>query len=284
VAKVAHPGIPSLAFSHELQAMRAIAHPNVIRCYDSFEYEDRVVLVFEYCRGGNLQKELAERRAATGAGLPLERFKAIASQIISALSALHEQGLAHMAVKPGNVLFADEERHVVRLADFGCARSASPSRRRVGSLAYLAPETLVTPEYDPQKADIWSLGVLFAAMVQGVLPWTAGDDAAMMERQILQCEAEVSCIDDGLLRLIQRMICYLPHRLTMDELARWPLRGDDIQGVLSSPSVGASLTPLHTLGGKGRSPFSPLPMLPLGGPAFGSALSDRRTPRPVLFD
>jgi serine/threonine protein kinase len=245
-----------------------------------------MVLVFEYCRGGSLRQELTERRAAIGGGLPLERFKAIASQIISALSALHEQGLAHMNVKPGKVLFADEERRVVRLADSGCARSASPSRRRVGTLAYLAPEVLVAPEYDLRRADIWSLGVLFAVMMQGVLPWTAGDDDAMMERQIIQCEAEVFCPDDGLARLIERMISPLPQRLTMEELLRWPIWGYDIQGVLISPSVGVSLSHLPVLEEESPSPspFCHMPKLQMVGSTCRSALSARQTPRPVLFD
>jgi serine/threonine-protein kinase ULK/ATG1 len=206
------------AFS-ELEAMRAISHPNVIRCYDAFCENGRIALIFEFCRGGTLSDEIVRHPE----GLPVNRFLEIARQVVSALRAIHELGLAHNDVKPSNMLFADRERRVLRLADFGCIGRAGTARSAAGTWAYQAPEIWAGVVYDSQKADVFALGVTFCRMLSGRLPWRDAPTTAELRGRIMACDADLSCADPRILGMLRRMIAPESVRVTVASLAAHPL-------------------------------------------------------------
>jgi serine/threonine protein kinase len=89
----------------------------------------RVIIVYEYCRGGNLEEEI---RSYGGSGLPLRRFKAIARQLVAGLCEIHKRGLAHCDVKPENVLLWDAAGSEAKLSDFGMGCGGGRTRAIVG--------------------------------------------------------------------------------------------------------------------------------------------------------
>ncbi|HET8629166.1 MAG TPA: serine/threonine protein kinase [Thermomicrobiales bacterium] len=129
----------------------SLAHPNIVRVYDSGATPDgRHFLVMELLRG---------RPVSELAPLPPERALAVVAQVADALACAHERGIVHCDLKPQNVL-VDRNGHAT-LTDFGVASAAaSPAGPVVyGSLPYVAPERLRGAPVSP-AVDIYALGAL----------------------------------------------------------------------------------------------------------------------------
>jgi serine/threonine protein kinase len=152
----------------EAWAAARVTNRNVVTVYDVASDEGRPWIVMELIRGITL----AELLEAEG---PLEprRAAAVGAEVLSALRAAHEAGVLHRDVKPGNVLMANDGRVV--LTDFGIALVEGSSALTmtgevVGSPEFLAPERALGRTPGP-ASDLWSLGVLLYAAVEGVSPF-----------------------------------------------------------------------------------------------------------------
>jgi len=146
-------------------------HKNIISLKDAFEDKEKVYLVFELMRGGELvdklirQKFFSEREA-----------RAVMERVVSAVRYLHQNGVVHRDLKPANILYADEtgDPDAIRICDFGFAKQL---RAENGLLTtpcytamYVAPEVLKKQGYDA-ACDVWSLGVLLYVMLAGKAPF-----------------------------------------------------------------------------------------------------------------
>jgi serine/threonine protein kinase len=107
-------------------------------------------------------------------------------QLASALVHVHALGIAHLDVKPANVLLAADGS--IRLADFGVA-SRVPARRRRGTPLFVAPEILSTGVAGT-AADAWSFGVVVYTLLVGFPPFFLHDDKddpAELDEQVRLC-------------------------------------------------------------------------------------------------
>ncbi|MCW1093131.1 serine/threonine protein kinase [Streptomyces sp. RS2] len=152
----------------EAWAAARITHPNVVTVYDVATDGGRPWIVMELVRG----LSLADLLDAEG---PLEPGRAalIGAEVLAALRAAHAAGVLHRDVKPANVLLANDGRVV--LTDFGIARvegseALTMTGEVVGSPEFLAPERALGRTPGP-ASDLWSLGVLLYAAVEGVSPF-----------------------------------------------------------------------------------------------------------------
>ncbi|HET6860413.1 MAG TPA: serine/threonine-protein kinase [Streptomyces sp.] len=152
----------------EAWAAARISHRNVITVYDVANEEGRPWIVMELVRGLTLSDVLD----AEGP-MPPQRAARIGVEILAALRAAHEAGVLHRDVKPGNVLIANDGRVV--LTDFGIALVEGSSAltmtgELIGSPEFLAPERAMGHRPGPES-DLWSLGVLLYAAVEGNSPF-----------------------------------------------------------------------------------------------------------------
>jgi serine/threonine protein kinase len=152
----------------EAWAAARVSHPNVVTVYDVATDDDRPWIVMELVRG----LSLAELLEADGP-LPPARAAHIGAEVLAALRAAHEAGVLHRDVKPGNVLLANDGRVV--LTDFGIAMVEGSSALTmtgevIGSPEFLAPERALGRTPGPES-DLWSLGVLLYAAVEGASPF-----------------------------------------------------------------------------------------------------------------
>ncbi|XP_068600429.1 serine/threonine-protein kinase 36 [Brachionichthys hirsutus] len=150
----------------EMEILRGLQHPNIVKLYDSFETEEKVVIVTEYAEG-----QLFAVLQEVGL-LPESRVREIACQLVSALHYLHSHRIIHRDMKPQNVLLG--ESGVVKLCDFGFARSMSASTLVLTSIKgtplYMSPELVAEKPYD-HSADLWSLGCILYELHQGEPPF-----------------------------------------------------------------------------------------------------------------
>jgi BR serine/threonine kinase len=97
----------------------------------------------------------------------------IFQNLVEALRFAHENGIAHRDLKPENILI-DPNTYAIKLIDFGLSREANKNtiaKTSCGSPHYVAPEIAQGIEYDPKKADLWSLGVVLFALATSTLPF-----------------------------------------------------------------------------------------------------------------
>ncbi|GAA5874834.1 hypothetical protein JCM8547_005254 [Rhodosporidiobolus lusitaniae] len=162
----------------EIEVLKLVRHPNIVRLYDVIETEKYIGIVLEYASGGELfdhilaHRYLKERDAAR-----------LFAQLISGVSYLHAKGVVHRDLKLENLLL-DRNRNVI-ITDFGFAnRFNDPTidlmATSCGSPCYAAPELVVQDgRYIGTAVDVWSCGVILYAMLAGYLPYD--DDPANPE-------------------------------------------------------------------------------------------------------
>lgn len=153
----------------ELKLARRITHPNVLRTYDFGMVDDSPFISMEYVDGLTL-RELLSRRGRLPYGAALR----IARQLCAGLDAVHDVGVLHRDIKPGNIIL--EPRGNAKLMDFGISQptrtNVDPEQQQLinGTPEYLSPEQLLGKSPSVQS-DIYALGVVFEELFTGGMPF-----------------------------------------------------------------------------------------------------------------
>ncbi len=165
-------------FTREAQALAALNHPNIVTIYDFGQAGGFYFLLMEFVDGANLRQLLRTRKFTP------EEALAIVPPLCDALQFAHERGIVHRDIKPENLLLDKVGR--IKVADFGIAKmlgainggggeggASTPenaTHSAVGTPGYSAPEQKTDPQRVDNRADIYSLGVVFYEMLTGELP------------------------------------------------------------------------------------------------------------------
>ena len=114
-------------------------------------------------------QELSKRLTAAGT-LPPAEVTAIISQVCRALGKAHQQGIVHRDLKPDNLfLVRDDDREIVKILDFGIAKSKNPNLdiggntktgTMLGTPYYMSPEQAQGSKNVDSRADLWAVGVI----------------------------------------------------------------------------------------------------------------------------
>lgn len=154
----------------EIEIMRCLDHPNIVRFIETFEDKRCVYIVLELCEGGELFDCVVQ------AGRLTERIGGICvKHMLLAVNYLHQNFIMHRDLKPENWLLATKQEVGVaplKLIDFGISKRFEPgifSTTKAGTPNYVAPEVL-NGKYD-EKSDLWSLGVIMYVMFCGKHPF-----------------------------------------------------------------------------------------------------------------
>ncbi|AGF85177.1 kinase [Moumouvirus goulette] len=176
----------------EIQIMRQLNHPNIVKLYDVYKTDDYWYIVMEYCDAGTLARVIEYNETSSKTDLYFNREQNTyyyLNQLASALEYIVNLGFIHRDIKPMNVLLTNPKENIwdgkcynfnrkliVKLADFGLAREFSKCGDELmksicGSPAYMAPEILLEPNagYD-SKIDIWSFGIIMYQLLFGKHP------------------------------------------------------------------------------------------------------------------
>jgi len=174
----ADEGIPSTAV-REIALLKYLRHPNVVTLYDVIHMADKLTMVFEY-----LELDLKKYLDACGTtGLELITVKSLLFQLLQGIAYCHKQRVLHRDLKPANLLL--NRSGVLKLADFGLARTfameVSSLKSEVITLWYRGPELLLGSTKYCTEVDIWSIGCIFAEMVNGSPLFPGASDAKQLE-------------------------------------------------------------------------------------------------------
>jgi hypothetical protein len=156
-------------FKREVEIIRGLVHPGIIRVMDNGVLEDFYYYSMEYMPGGNLCRRMERGK------MPIPEAVGLFAPICAAMAYSHEQAVIHRDLKPSNILLTAEGDPVV--SDFGIAKvldssnaSLTRSGEILGTIAYLAPEQRFSTRKVDRRADVYALGAMLYEMLMGFPP------------------------------------------------------------------------------------------------------------------
>ncbi|MEU6082184.1 serine/threonine-protein kinase [Streptomyces sp. NPDC047108] len=210
----------------EARAAARVDHPSIVTVHDVVVEDGRPWIVMELVRGQSLADRLEE-----GTLDPREAAR-IGAAVLGALAAVHDAGVLHRDVKPANVLLGRHDRVV--LTDFGIAQvegeqGLTETGAFVGSPEFIAPERVLGQRPGPES-DLWSLGVVLYAAVEGMSPYRRSTTPATLQA-VLSAEPQMPSRGAGALgTLVMQLLRKDPAarptayeiRQTLESVARPP--------------------------------------------------------------
>lgn len=157
----------------EVDILRQMDHPNIVRVYEYFQDETYLYIVTELCEGGELLDKIVSKTV-----LPEAVVAQYMRQLLSAVLYCHTKHIVHRDLKLENLLLLSKaDDSLLKVIDFGTSVLFDPRKklkRRLGTVCYIAPEVLGSG-YD-EKCDMWSCGVLLYVLLSGRMPFAGEDD------------------------------------------------------------------------------------------------------------
>ncbi|OMJ82456.1 hypothetical protein SteCoe_16865 [Stentor coeruleus] len=154
-------------FIKEIEILKLLDHPNIIRVFEFFEDENNFYIVMEHCKGGELFDEIIKHKN-------FNEYQAahIIRQVFSCIAYLHSIRVVHRDIKPENLLLEEkDDLFNIKLIDFGIATIIEEDdvQGMIGTPSYIAPE-VINERYN-EKCDVWSAGVLMYILLCGFPPF-----------------------------------------------------------------------------------------------------------------
>jgi serine/threonine protein kinase len=178
-------------FLREVRLTHKIHHENVVRTFDFGQDGEIRFYTMEYLQGQTLARFSHDEK------LPLPIILRLAVQICRGLGAIHAVGVIHRDLKPDNIMVVDAMR--VKITDFGVARGEGSmmtvaAEEIIGTIAYLAPETLIGRKAT-SAVDYYSLGAILYELLTGCLPIEDESPARLIVRKIEELPLDPRSLD-----------------------------------------------------------------------------------------
>uniref|UniRef100_A0A8C2JCM9 non-specific serine/threonine protein kinase n=1 Tax=Cyprinus carpio TaxID=7962 RepID=A0A8C2JCM9_CYPCA len=192
----------------EVQIMKMLDHPHIIKLYQVMETKNMLYLVTEYAKNGEIFDYLAKHGRLSE---PEARRKFW--QILSAVEYCHNRNIVHRDLKAENLLL---DGHMnIKIADFGFGnffQSGKPLATWCGSPPYAAPEVFEGQQYEGPQLDIWSMGVVLYVLVCGALPFD-GPSLPILRQRVLEGRFRIPYfMTEDCEHLIRRMLVLDPSK------------------------------------------------------------------------
>ena len=184
IEKVQDNMVDDLEIKNEIDILKTLSHPNIVRVYEFFDTVLYYYIVTEYCKKGELfsyiKNTYSERQLAI-----------LFYQVLSGLCYLHEKKILHRDLKLENIMVSETENDIrtgeeyfwIKIIDFGTAKIFEKNKIEktvIGSSYYIAPEVL-KQRYN-EKCDTWSVGVILYMTLVHVAPFDGKTDEEILKR------------------------------------------------------------------------------------------------------
>jgi serine/threonine-protein kinase CHEK2 len=215
----------TLNIDSEMEVLRTLHHPNVIKFFEMYRAASKVFLVIEYADGGDLLNRIIEG----GKYNDIDGRK-VFGEICAGVAYLHARDICHRDLKPDNVLMTADG--VAKISDFGLARSSDGSAKNFktycGTPHYFAPEMfkLQKQEVDgyDKAVDVWGLGVILYIIVSGKPPFDDDHLSEQVTNGIFEFDGpEFDLVSDSAKDLICQLLTVDPkQRITAEQALQHP--------------------------------------------------------------
>ena len=163
-------------FKREIEILKKMDHPNIIKLYEVFESDRSLYLIMEECKGGEIFDKIIERIKAKQMYSEKDAAEII-QQVISCIQYCHNHNICHRDLKPENILYLNsgsERDNRIKVIDFGLSQNIHKLKTKVGTAYYVSPEIL-TGKYT-ELCDVWSAGVILYILLTGHPPFNGPSD------------------------------------------------------------------------------------------------------------
>mmetsp|Transcript_26823 Transcript_26823/g.48338 ORF Transcript_26823/g.48338 Transcript_26823/m.48338 type:complete len:517 (+) Transcript_26823:88-1638(+) len=165
VAKSSTGYAPSLK---EIQLMRRLSHPSILKLLEVYDCPDHIALVLECAAGGTLFDYVVMQKRVEES-----LVKSFMIDLLNAVVFCHKNLCVHRDLKLDNILLANPDDLLsFKIADFGlaCDLESEKLGRRCGSVGYIAPE-IILDRLQSNKVDVFSIGVIAHILLSGTAPF-----------------------------------------------------------------------------------------------------------------
>ena len=169
-------------FKREIEIMKKMDHPNIIKLYEVYESERSLYIIMEECKGGEIFDRIIEH-IQNGEMYSEKDASIIFQQVMSCIQYCHNHKICHRDLKPENLLYLNkgsEKDNRIKVIDFGLSQDIDKLKTKVGTAYYVSPEIL-NGKYT-ELCDIWSAGVILYILLSGDPPFNGPNDNAIYKK------------------------------------------------------------------------------------------------------
>jgi serine/threonine-protein kinase len=196
-------------FNLEARLVARLSHPNIVTVHDANEQNGHLYIVMQLVDGGTLKNRLDLLHRSRKI-MDLAEAVPIFTQLASALTYAHEQGVIHRDIKPVNVLMDRSGRPI--LSDFGIAKVLASTESNltrpgagVGTPEYMSPEQCQGGAVDG-RADIYALGVMLFEALTGRPPFQGANYPALAHSHIYEMPPRPGLLNPTLAPAVEQII------------------------------------------------------------------------------
>jgi len=202
--KILNDNIKKKCILREIEILKKLNHPNIVKLYDTIISDKNILLIQELVNGISLRdfysKEIRNQRNISQNKLKI--LSLIFKQIFSAFDYIHKKNIFHRDIKLENILLT--KNYEIKIIDFGFGLYNPRNYLQkffCGTPNYMAPEIIMKKEYDCQKADMWSLGILLYKLFCADFPFK-GKDEKDLYRHIIKGKYKIKEYVPDLIKII----------------------------------------------------------------------------------
>ena len=202
--KILNDNIKKKCILREIEILKKLNHPNIVKLYDTIISDKNILLIQELVNGISLRdfynKEIRNQR-----NISEKKYKILTiifKQIFSAFDYIHKKNIFHRDIKLENILLT--KNYEIKIIDFGFGLYNPRNYLQkffCGTPNYMAPEIIMKKEYDCQKADMWSLGILLYKLFCADFPFK-GKDEKDLYRHIIKGKYKIKEYVPDLIKII----------------------------------------------------------------------------------
>lgn len=165
---------------NEVRILASVQHQMVIRYYDAFIENDKLFIVTELARGGDIGAKV-KRHSARNELMNEDMIWGFFIQICQGLKSLHQANILHRDIKAQNIFLVAARE--IKIGDLGVAKvtKGGMAYTQIGTPYYMSPEIWRRRPYN-KKSDIWSLGCLLYELATLKHPFEARDERSLAEK------------------------------------------------------------------------------------------------------
>ena len=208
-----------LLITKQIETLKILKHRNIVSLFEIYESKKYIYLVTEYLSGKDLIEKLIKKKRFNE-----EEALRIFFQLLDAMTYMHKMNICHLNLRAEHILFDKNNRP--KIVGFGYSSFYEKDKNiegTYGSLCYACPEIIDEVPYNPELADVWSLGVILYVLICGYLPFSDEDDN---KNKILISNGKVDFpkeMSNKLKDLLRHMLDKNPKkRYTFQKIAKHP--------------------------------------------------------------
>ena len=211
--KTENPHSNSIEIIKQINILKTLDHPNIIKIYEIIENDEVYFIIMEYCKSGELFNYIVKNKR-----LSEEISSFFFYQLINGINYLHNQGICHRDLKPENLLLS--KNYKLKIIDFGLSNfeiEGGLLETPCGSPCYASPEMVRGYSYDGFGIDIWSCGIILYAMICGFFFFFEDENDEYNEtlfKNIVKCDIEYPSdfISENAEDLLKRILVKDPNK------------------------------------------------------------------------